>query len=446
MRVVGGTVRIVDNAGVFDPDSSDDCAPVSRAESSCALSAVKRITGFSAGGNDNWLAGTELPTQIDGGDGDDTYAGGLGGPRTSRVGFSGGSGRDRVQYVGADRGVSITKDRGDNDGRVGIDRDNIGPDVEELMGSQFGDSLNGSPGSFNERFFGLGGDDVMTGGPGFDVFAMGAQADGADRIFGGADADTVEYDQRTRSVTVNLSDGGADDGEAGERDELRELESARTGSGNDTLKVNAASTSGVFLHSGGGGDTITGTNAADTIVALGGGRDTIDARDGADVINTRDDQDDRVACGAGIDTITADSTNLDVQAGCERVQDVGVLAVNPKATTAKAGDVARLGLSWRHPQNWSRLRHVTLRLSDDGVAVGQITVTPRTGRMTDDGAVALVRGASRVERAGKTVRAKLGVELDASLAGRRLTIDVEATDVRGRRQIERDAGALRVAE
>ncbi len=362
------------------------------------------------------------------------------------MGFSGGSGRDRVQYVGADRGVSITKDRGDNDGRVGIDRDNIGPDVEELMGSQFGDSLNGSPGTFNERFFGLGGDDVMTGGPGFDVFAMGAQADGADRIFGGADADTVEYDQRTRSVTVNLSDGGADDGEAGERDELRELESARTGSGNDTLKVNAASTSGVFLHSGGGGDTITGTNAADTIVALGGGRDTIDARDGADVITTRDDQDDRVACGAGIDTITADSTNLDVQAGCERVQDVGVLAVNPKATTAKAGDVARLGLSWRHPQNWSRLRRVTLRLSDDGVAVGQITVTPRTGRMSDDGAVALVRGASRVERAGKTVRAKLGVELDASLAGRRLTIDVEASDVRGRRQIERDAGALRVAE
>jgi hypothetical protein len=36
--------------------------------------------------------------------------------------------------------------------------------------------------------------------------------------------------------------------------------------------------------------------------------------------------------------------------------------------------------------------------------------------------------------------------LPESLAGQRLGIDVKATDVRGTRQLERDAGTIRVAE
>lgn len=66
--------------------------------------------------------------------------------------------------------------------------------------------------------------------------------------------------------------------------------------------------------------------------------------------------------------------------------------------------------------------------------------------MTVAGAVTLVRRASRMRRAGTTVRAQLGLRLDPSLAGRRLALDVEATDVRGRQQIERGAGAIRLGQ
>ncbi len=57
----------------------------------------------------------------------------------------------------------------------------------------------------------------------------------------------------------------------------------------------------------------------------------------------------------------------------------------------------------------------------------------------------LVRRASRMERRGRTARARLALRLDPSLAGRRLDLDVEATDRDGVRQVERAAGTLRVA-
>jgi hypothetical protein len=53
---------------------------------------------------------------------------------------------------------------------------------------------------------------------------------------------------------------------------------------------------------------------------------------------------------------------------------------------------------------------------------------------------------ARLTRKGKTVAARLAVRLDDSLAGQQLTAEVEATDTRGRRQLERDAGTVRVAD
>jgi hypothetical protein len=43
------------------------------------------------------------------------------------------------------------------------------------------------------------------------------------------------------------------------------------------------------------------------------------------------------------------------------------------------------------------------------------------------------------------VTARLAIRLDESLAGQTLKAEVEATDTRGRRQLERDAGTVRVA-
>jgi hypothetical protein len=78
--------------------------------------------------------------------------------------------------------------------------------------------------------------------------------------------------------------------------------------------------------------------------------------------------------------------------------------------------------------------------------VGEITIRPRSERITDDGAVKLVRRATRLTRKGKTVAARLALRLDDSLAGQTLRADVEATDRRGRRQLERDAAPVRVAD
>jgi len=66
---------------------------------------------------------------------------------------------------------------------------------------------------------------------GRELFRMTGTADGED---------TVDYAPRTRPVTANLSDGGADDREAGERDEIRQVEIVRGGSAGDTLKVHDA--------------------------------------------------------------------------------------------------------------------------------------------------------------------------------------------------------------
>ena len=56
----------------------------------------------------------------------------------------------------------------------------------------------------------------------------------------------------------------------------------------------------------------------------------------------------------------------------------------------------------------------------------------------------VLRG-SRIAHKGKTVSARLALRLDRSLASRRLRVEVEAVDVRGVRQRERQAGSIRVS-
>ena len=112
---------------------------------------------------------------------------------------------------------------------------------------------------------------------------------------------------------------------------------------------------------------------------------------------------------------------------------------------ARAGKPAQVRLSWRHPRAWRKVRSIELRLYRDGAPVGEVTIRPRRERISADGAVELVRKQTRLARKGKMVTARLAVRLDDSLAGQTLTAEVEATDMRGARQLERDAGTVRVA-
>jgi hypothetical protein len=93
---------------------------------------------------------------------------------------------------------------------------------------------------------------------------------------------------------------------------------------------------------------------------------------------------------------------------------------------------------------WKQLRTIELRLTQDGAPVGEVTIRPRSERIAARGAIRLDRAASRLTRKAKTVRGRLAIRLDEGLDGETLKLEVEATDMRGARQLVH-AGAVRVA-
>jgi hypothetical protein len=59
--------------------------------------------------------------------------------------------------------------------------------------------------------------------------------------------------------------------------------------------------------------------------------------------------------------------------------------------------------------------------------------------------VTVLRRPTRLARKEQTVSARLALRLHRRLAGQRLRLEVEAEDVGGARQLERQAGSIRVA-
>jgi hypothetical protein len=440
---VGGALRVTDSKPLARLFLNDECVSLTPTSASCSPARVSRIQVQLGTGDDAYTSAVSLPTAVFGSSGADTYNGAIT-TGSSQVDFVGGEGFDTVNYGLADAGVSITKDTSFNDGRSGRDNDRIGADVERVFGSRFADTLVGSSAPV-EHFEGGAGDDTLQGGGGNDVFRTGSAADGADDLFGGDGEDSVEYTLRTRPVTATLSDGGDDDGEAGERDEIRQVERVRGGSAGDTLSVHPDSTTPASLLGMAGSDTLTGPRRGATTFNGGTGQDTMTGGAGADVFQARDGEQDTVGCGEGVDTALVDS-GRDLFGGCERFEQVGVLRLAPRAVQAEADGPARVALSWRHPRGWRQLDRVVLRVLQDDVPVGEVVMKPRGRRMTAEGALRVVRRASRLGTRGKAATARLALRVDPSLAGERLRLEVEATDVRGRRQLETRAGTLRIAD
>jgi len=90
-------------------------------------------------------------------------------------------------------------------------------------------------------------------------------------------------------------------------------------------------------------------------------------------VDVRDRQPDAVDCGTGTDSVSRDTVEGRI-ARCE-TEEVGVLRLASQAIAAKAGAPTRVELGRRHPEGWRKLRAVTLRLTHDGVSVGEITIT-----------------------------------------------------------------------
>jgi hypothetical protein len=184
------------------------------------------------------------------------------------------------------------------------------PNGDSVFAEGEDDRIDGKAG--NDTLDGGGGSDSFNDGPGDDSAVGGGGNDelfddvGRDTFVGGEGVDRINYGARVNGVTVTL-DGKADDGEAGEGDNIgSDVEDVIGGAGNDRI---VAGPNGATLSGNGGNDSLTGSPTEDRIEG-GDGDDTIDSRDGGY---------DTVDCGSGNDTVLADLT--DALHGCEVTPD-----------------------------------------------------------------------------------------------------------------------------
>jgi T1SS-143 domain-containing protein len=179
---------------------------------------------LNGGDGDDVLIGLGGNDTLDGGTGNDILAGGLGNDT-----LIGGTGVDTATYIdiGASVTVSLNTGAQQNTGGAGLDTLS---GIENLIGSNFGDTLTGN-GSANVLFgaggndtlVGLGGDDFLIGGVGGDTMSGGSGKDtyvwqkgglggGLDHITdfnldaGGVNSDKLDLSQLLSGVGSNPAD------------------------------------------------------------------------------------------------------------------------------------------------------------------------------------------------------------------------------------------------
>ena len=136
-----------------------------------------------------------------------------------------------------------------------------------ITGTNGNDTLNGTTSA--DQIFGLDGDDTLNGNNGNDVLEGG---NGADALNGGAGTDTATYANSGAGVTVNLTTGTGDGGEA-QGDTLNSIEKVIGSAFDDTL---TAATSGYVLQGGAGNDIyVVGNQGVSVVEAAGGGTDEV---------------------------------------------------------------------------------------------------------------------------------------------------------------------------
>jgi Ca2+-binding RTX toxin-like protein len=199
-----------------------------------------------------------------------------------------------------------------------------GTGADLLTGGNGNDVLDG--GADDDLLFGDAGTDALSGGDGDDT--LSGQG-GADSLTGGAGFDTTFYASLTAEAISVTLDGLANDGVAGEGDNVNpDVEDV------DADTSDAMGTPGVV--------TLLGSSAANSLRVTAGtstidgstGNDVLTGGPNADTILARDGFADRVQCGAGADTALVDT--LDVTSACENVQVANVVNANedqPPAVT-----------------------------------------------------------------------------------------------------------------
>ena len=392
------------------------------------------------------------PAKVDMGTEDDTYFGalrddafGVNGMLVQQADVIGGAGNDLITYRLGGGGIPVSLDGQFNDG----DRrkENIRPDFEHIEGSRGNDTITGSddPNKI-EQYTALAGNDTVNGLNGTDIFNEGDVPSGADTYAGQAGIDSINYSQRTTGVTVNMSDVARNDGAPGEGDFIDpNTNNASGSSAADTMTGGAGAN---VFDGNAGGDTLKGGDGSDTLIGDTGGDSLVGGADPDSLFGGTDNDtldagdnlaDTRMDCESGTGDLLIADLNDRNASNCETVRQVGVLKLAPTAIRAKAGKAAKLRMTWSHPVSWKQLRKIELRIE----GAGKVIVRPRAERLDDSGAVKVLR-TSRLTTKGKKVTAHLALKLSKRFAGETLSVDVQATDVTGRRQLQRDAGTIRV--
>jgi Ca2+-binding RTX toxin-like protein len=254
------------------------------------------------------------PDTVLGGRGDDRLGGGPEAAAPDADVFSGGAGRDTMDYAPRRSPLSVMLDGRAEDGAQG-ERDNVEPDVETVVGGDAGDTLVGSDSA--ELLDGGLGNDLLDGRGGADVLEAGANDPGNDRLFGGDGADTL----RGRAGDDELAggpeaddlsaEGGDDlvDGEAGQ-DTVEGgsgLDEVRGGDGDDTLY------GGGRLGFGADGDDRLYGGSGDDQLLGGLANDGLDGGPGAD----------RMSGGAGDDTVSYQTRTADIEVTFDGIANDG---------------------------------------------------------------------------------------------------------------------------
>jgi hypothetical protein len=190
---------------------------------------------------------------------------------------------------------------------LGDDDDVLSAPVSPAVETAIAMTIDGGTGVDSLR--GGAGPDVISGGDGGDFLAM---TTGADDVSGGAGFDSASTSS-LNAVTVSLDDL-ANDGQAGGAQGANvrsDIENLSGTSGDDVL---IGSDGGNELDGLGGNDTIIGRGGVD-FVTLGEGNDTAEIQDGLG---------ERVLCGPGDDTVTADDID-ELGDSCEHITASGAL-------------------------------------------------------------------------------------------------------------------------
>lgn len=306
-----GEVSIQDSAPLT-PGAG--CEAISETKVDCALAGVAAAQFSLGDGDDTFTLSTlAMPLVVAGGAGNDTLAA-ASGPAT----MTGDDGGDTINGGEADDRLSGGNGNDTIHGQPGADRIDGGAGNDTIMGDRpisgtaptGNDVITGGPGVDN--ISGQGGSDTIDGGPGNDSideeFSGANSGGGADTIAGGGGRDRVSYHFRAGTVRVSL-DGRANDGQSGERDNVRPDVENITGSGG-AANVLVGSSGANELRGGKRGDRLSGGGGSDRLFGFGG-RDTFTGGGGNDRMYANDCGSDRLDGGPGRDRGVIDRGRLD---------------------------------------------------------------------------------------------------------------------------------------